>query len=424
MYLKDASTTTTLFMKLSVWFLSLSLVASALPSSAASDWQLYRHEGRDYVSLENVAKFYGFPPPPPVVAVEGKPPAFTQAADGATTPVPARSAPALPQINSVGEPSLSVSAPVGESQTITLDNGKHQLGVSMNSRVAHVNGVKQWLSFPTHIQEGKVLISRLDLVKNIEPQMRPDRIQGLGPVRTVIIDPGHGGHDKGAHSRYGFEKNFALDVSLRVRDILQERGFQVLMTRTSDVFIPLHERPKTANNTKDAIFVSIHFNSALSNPLAKGFEIFSLAPRGAPATNDTGFSTRNLREEPGNAVDTASAALSGSIYHSMLGQVPMEDRGLKHARFAVLRLARVPSVLVELGFLSNGSESALVGTPAWRAKVAQSIVTGIESYKDLAEQKQAPKLVAEYRKGGPGPEAAATVLPEAAPAITPAPAQN
>src|SRR5690606_13501394 len=117
---------------------------------------------------------------------------------------------------------------------------------------------------------------------------------------------------------------------------------------------------------------------------------------------------------------TASAALSGSIYHSMLGQVPMEDRGIKHARFAVLRLARVPSVLIELGFLSNGSESALVGTPAWRAKVAESIVTGIEGYKSLAEEKQAPKLVAEYRQGLSGAEGAGSLLPAPAPVITPA----
>lgn len=401
-------------MKLTPWFLLFFLLAGASLSWAADDWQLYRHEGRDYVSLENIAQFYGFPPPPPVVITPGKPPAFAQQTAVAAPP------PAAATTSEITPASVTTA----QTQTIHLDNGKHQLGVTMNSRGASVNGVKQWLSFPTVVQEGKVLLSRLDLVKNIEPQMRPDRIKGLGPVRTVVIDPGHGGHDKGALSRYGFEKNFALDVSTRVRDLLQERGFKVLMTRASDVFIPLHDRPKVANNLKDAIFVSIHFNSALSNPMARGFEIFSLAPRGAPATNDAGFSARNLREEPGNAVDTASAALSGSIYHSMLGQVPMEDRGLKHARFAVLRLARVPAVLIELGFLSNGSESALVGTPAWRAKVAQSIVTGIESYKNLAEEKQAPKLMAEYRRGIAESEASAALLPEAAPAIMPEPAQN
>ncbi|MGV3531493.1 MAG: N-acetylmuramoyl-L-alanine amidase family protein [Chthoniobacteraceae bacterium] len=411
-------------MKIPRWLFALLVLSGAVTSRGAEDWQLFRHEGRDYVALENIAKFYGFPPPPALRIQDGQPAVFAPTLTAAAAP-PAPAVPVPPPTTSDGTPpSTAQPAPEPGSSSVTLDNGKHQLGVSVNSRVAYVNGVKQWLSFPTHIQEGKLLISRLDLVKNIEPQFRPEKIQGLKPVRTVVIDPGHGGHDKGALARYGYEKNFALDVSTRVRDLLQERGFKVLMTRASDVFIPLHDRPKVANNLKDAIFVSIHFNSASSNPLARGFEIFSLAPRGAPSTNDSGFSARKLREEPGNAVDTASAALSGSIYHSMLGQVPMEDRGIKHARFAVLRLARVPSVLIELGFLSNGSESALVGTPAWRAKVAESIVTGIEGYKSLAEEKQAPKLVAEYRQGVSGGEGAASLLPAPAPTITPAPAQN
>lgn len=307
-------------MKIPHWLFALLVLSGAVTSRGAEDWQLFRHEGRDYVALENIAKFYGFPPPPALRIQDGQPAVFAPTLTAATAP-PAPAVPVPPPTTSDGTPpSTAQPAPEPGSSSVTLDNGKHQLGVSVNSRVAYVNGVKQWLSFPTHIQEGKLLISRLDLVKNIEPQFRPEKIQGLKPVRTVVIDPGHGGHDKGALSRYGYEKNFALDVSTRVRDLLQERGFKVLMTRASDVFIPLHDRPKVANNLKDAIFVSIHFNSASSNPLARGFEIFSLAPRGAPSTNDSGFSARNLREEPGNAVDTASAALSGSIYHSMLAR--------------------------------------------------------------------------------------------------------
>ncbi len=263
-----------------------------------------------------------------------------------------------------------------------------------------INGVKQWLAFPSVIQDGKVLISRLDVSKVIEPRLRPELIQGLEPVTTIVLDPGHGGHDKGAISRYGYEKDFALDVSLRARKLLEARGYTVAMTRTTDVFIPLQDRPHLAKTLPGSIFVSIHFNASPTGSEARGFEIFSMAPRGAPATNDAVFSMRDMREEPGNAHELQSSALAASIYYSLLGQVPTIDRGLKHARFAVLRLATVPAVLIECGFVSNGSESALIGSPPWRERVAQAIVEGIGEFKSLAEQKHLPKMFAEYRRLG------------------------
>ena len=170
------------------------------------------------------------------------------------------------------------------------------------------------------------------------------------------------------------------------------------MTRSADIFIPLPQRPAVANAIKDSIFVSIHFNSATSNSEARGFEIYSIAPRGAPATNDGVFTVRDLRDEPGDVVDTQSTALAGSIFHSLLGNVPLQDRGLKHARFAVLRLCTQPAVLIECGFVSNAAESALIGSPAWREQVAEAIVTGIDEFKGLAEQGHAPKMMAEYRR--------------------------
>ena len=204
--------------------------------------------------------------------------------------------------------------------------------------------------------------------------------------------------------------------------LLEQAGFKVVMTRSADIFIPLPQRPAVANAIKDSIFVSIHFNSATSNPDARGFEIYSIAPRGAPATNDGVFNVRDLRDEPGDVVDTQSTALAGSIFHSLLGNVPMPDRGLKQARFAVLRLCTQPAVLIECGFVSNAAESALIGSPAWREQVAEAIVTGIEEYKGLAEQRHAPKMMAEYRRHAPAnPYAAAARTPQPRPSTAPPP---
>lgn len=372
-----------------IWLAALGCAVLLGNGAFADDWKLYRIEGRDYVSLENIASFYGFPVPPPLDPATASSPA----------PVPAKR-PAAPAAASVEEaaPDVSLDFSPGDERRVLLENGRLSLAVTPNGRETEINGVKQWLAFPAAVQDGKVLISRLDLSKTIEPRLRPDKVQGLQPVTTVVLDPGHGGYDHGATSRFGYEKDFALDVALRARTILEKRGFKVVMTRSADIFVPLHERSAVANHIQDSIFVSIHFNSASSNSSARGFEIYSCAPRGAPATNDGGFGVRDLREEPGNAVDTQSAVLSGTIYHSLLGHVPLPDRGIKHARFAVLRLCTQPAVLIECGFVSNDADCSLIATEAWREQVAQSVVTGIEGYKELAELHQAPKMVADYRR--------------------------
>lgn len=364
----------------------LALLASGV-GVWADQWQIVRFEGRDYIPLDNIASFYGLPKPATITATPGSPvvPASAPAAKNAPTAAPS-------------EEPVFVPLDSGQEKAVKLENGKYELAFALESREAEINGVKQWLAFPTHLEDGRLLVSRLDLAKTIEPRLRPEKIEGMHPVTTVVLDPGHGGHDNGAPCRFGFEKNFALDVALRARALLEREGLKVVMTRSADIFIPLSQRPAIANGIKDSIFVSIHFNSASSNSEARGFEIYSIAPRGAPATNDGQFSLRDLRDEPGDVVDTQSTALAGSIFHSMLGNVPMQDRGLKHARFAVLRLCTQPAVLIECGFVSNPAESALIGSPAWRQQVAASIVSGIDEFKGLAEQGRAPKMMAEYRR--------------------------
>ena len=119
--------------------------------------------------------------------------------------------------------------------------------------------------------------------------------------------------------------------------------------------------------------------------------------------------------QPGSEVDAQSMALSVCIYHSLLGHIPEFDRGIKRARFAVLRLTKVPAVLVEGGFLTEPGECRLIAQQDWRAKLAQAIGVGIENYQALGVKKQPPMLVADYRRQGPGeklaPQATAPPLP-------------
>jgi N-acetylmuramoyl-L-alanine amidase len=172
------------------------------------------------------------------------------------------------------------------------------------------------------------------------------------------------------------------------------------MTREGDYFVPLEVRAQIANAAPDSIFVSIHFNATDRDPNATGFEIFSFTPRGAPSTSDTSLALSSLDMQAGSTVDTQSMALSSCIYHSLLGHIPEFDRGIKRARFAVLRLTRVPAVLIEGGFLTERGESELIAKNDWRTKLAQSISVGIQNYQALADKKQPPLLVADYRRQG------------------------
>jgi len=397
-------------MKTSRWLgvICCSVLSALTLRAGAAEWNLVRFESREYVTLDNIAEFYGFPKPPPV-DLTGHFTAAPAAPVAAQAPAPApplASGPASGPVNAAekvtDEPSPITSqdppSAVALSKTIVLDSGKMQIEVTVGLREAQINGVKHWLAFPVALHDGQVLVSRLDLSRIIEPNLRPELIEGMTPVTTVVLDPGHGGHDRGALSKFGFEKDFALDVALRARKLLESEGYKVEMTRATDVFIPLEQRPAVANNIPNSIFVSIHFNSSSTNADARGFEIFSIAPRGAPSTNDSVPRERDLREEPGNAVDMPSGALAGSVFHALLGHVPMVDRGVKHARFAVLRLCTQPAVLIECGFVSNNAESTLISSSAWRAHVAEAIVDGVANYRVLAERKTRPKVIADYRR--------------------------
>jgi N-acetylmuramoyl-L-alanine amidase len=323
---------------------------------AADDWQIIKVSGHDYLSVDNISKFYGLP---------------------------------------------AEVVPAGEK--MRFEAVSSPLEFVGGSREVIINGARSWLCFPVIEHEGKYLVSRTDLAKTIEPLLRPQRVPNAGKVETVVLDPGHGGHDKGALSRYGSEKDFALDVARTLRTVLQAKGLRVIMTREGDYFVPLEVRAQIANAARNSIFVSIHFNATDRDPNATGFEIFSFTPRGAPSTSDNSVAPSSLSMQAGTTVDAQSVALSACIYHSMIGHIPEFDRGIKRARFAVLRLTRVPAVLVEGGFLTERGESQLIAKKEWRARLAQAIGAGVENYVALGVKKQPPMLVADYRRQNKSP---------------------
>jgi N-acetylmuramoyl-L-alanine amidase len=319
-------------------------------TSAAVEWKVIKIGGRDFLTVDNVAAFYGFPQP----AMEGR--------------------------------------------NIRLHNDRNDLVFTIDSREMLVNGARNWLSFPVFVHDGKVVVSRIDLAKTLEPQLRPNMVQNLGRVQTIVLDPGHGGFDKGAISSYGYEKDYALDVARQLQPLLQAKGFRVLLTRESDVFVPLEVRAQIANKTTDSVFVSLHFNATDRDPAATGFEIYSLTPRGAPSTYEDDLTLASVNIQNGTGEDAASIELSSCIYHSLVGQIGEFDRGIKRARFAVLRLTKIPAVLLEPGFLTERGESRLIASSEWRKKLADAICAGIDNFRALSETKKRPMVVADYRR--------------------------
>ena len=173
----------------------------------------------------------------------------------------------------------------------------------------------------------------------------------FGQSRTVVIDAGHGGFDRGGVPGQRIsEKDKTLDVAQRLKRILQADGYRVIMTRDSDVFIPLPTRVAIANSYRGANFVSIHFNCA-SRVGANGIETYYYS--------------------------SDSASLAASIHRNVVSGAPSENRGIRRRGFYVLRRTAIPAVLVECGFLTNPTEGRLALTGDYRQRLAEQIARGI-----------------------------------------------
>lgn len=181
----------------------------------------------------------------------------------------------------------------------------------------------------------------------------------LQAFNTVVIDAGHGAHDRGASIGYVFEKHLALDTARRVEKLLRSQGIRVVMTRSSDVFLPLASRAAIGNRYGNALFVSVHYNYSKSVGGGSGLETFYTHNHSYP--------------------------LAAYIQAYIVQETGLHNRGVKFARFHVIRnTTKNPAVLVECGFVSNSSERAAMMSGRYREKMAQGIAKGILAYKRVA----------------------------------------
>ena len=306
------------------------------------NWEVARIGRVDYVTLESFQKFYGLKGP----------------------------------------------AVVDPEKSFDLTSPQGSMNLKVDSREMRWKGARYWLSHAVRQAEGVTLIPRVDLLKTFDPLLRPNVEIAKRPVLGVVVDPGHGGGDYGTRAARGLsEKAANLDVSKRLVRMLEGAGIPWVLTRTKDRYVDHGVRAALADDRPGYIFVSIHFNEDSSRETS-GWETYCLSPQYAPSTSSGGTLRGDERESwPGNEFDHHNFLLTQAIHRAAVldkTNAP-SDRGLKRARFKVLRLARAPSVLVEGGFMSNPREAALLKTEAYREQVARWVFDGIMAYRRSQE---------------------------------------
>jgi N-acetylmuramoyl-L-alanine amidase len=306
-------------------------LASIAAVALAEDWTVLRPNNRPYVTFANVAQFYQFPE-------------YTRV-----------------------------------SRTVSLRSERRTIRAQAGTNELSINGVRFFTNFPLLSNNNEDLISVMDVSKIIEPVLRPSRIQNPEKVETVVLDPGHGGNDQGASSSWGSEKIFTLDVALAARAQLLRAGYRVEMTRATDVAVSLEDRVSFANHFPRAVFVSIHFNSSAGGA---GVESYALAPEGVTSnmSSEHHVSAADLARHVGNAQDERNIALTASIHATVLSRLAAFDRGVRHARFHVLRDIKIPAVLIEGGFISDPAEGQRIATSYYRQRLGGAIAQGIQNY--------------------------------------------
>ena len=351
--------------------LAFCCLAFVLPLRAF-DWETATSNGREYVTLRSFCTFYGF----------------------------------------------SYQIPSG-NERFASRNEAHTISFKLGGIDIYVDGVHYVMSYPIESGDHDWLVSRMDVIKLFEPILRPTELANRHTIRGVVIDAGHGGSDNGATSRLGNEKTYTLDTAYRLDAILRAAGLKTVFTRRTDVFVDLYERAHIASLYPDYCFVSIHYNSASEE--ARGLETYCLAPRGAASTSSAYLTRGDIQKLPGNDYDTQNILLASMVHSEIIKLNPGDataDRGVKRARFVVIKQNVLPAILVEGGFVSNHMEAARVNRSDYRQSLAQAIARGVVRFaNDMGDRHfSEPDSIPE--SPAPAPKAIAVALPPVAQAPT------
>ena len=284
---------------------------------------------------------------------------------------------------------LTVTQP---AKKIVLQNQQTIIEISTDGREARINGQLVWLHAPPSRSWGRWCLTETDAQKILLPLFSPaSYLKGYGTA-VVVLDPGHGGNDPGATSPRGLvEPRIALDLAKRVRAKLIAEGFRVYLTRDVDRFIELDTRPRLAAVRQADLFISIHLNAA-NNRESRGIETYVLTSASYPSTSGVNGENnpKNNICHPANARDAQNNFFGYCLQKNICTAAKAEDRGLRHARFVVIKEAPCVAALVECGFLSNAGEERKLMTDEHRDALATGLAKGIIEYGHAVRRANPP----------------------------------
>lgn len=276
-------------------------------------------------------------------------------------------------------------APQISKDSFSVNSPYTALVFHKESRKLSFNDILIWLHEAPEIKRNSWYLNQSDAEHTLKPLLRPFDLKPHKAVRLVVLDPGHGGSDSGAISpRNVHEKKAVLDIARRTQTQLQQAGIKVRLTRDADRTLSLAARVQKARIWQAGIFVSIHLNSA-GNAAAHGAETYLLPFAGRPSTSGN---NRNNNKTGGNNFDSQNLLLAYYTQTALVKNAGFADRGVRRARYAVLKEAPCPAILVECGFLSNPAEEARIIKSTERQKIAAALAQGIMTYINRTEQNQ------------------------------------
>lgn len=314
--------------RLSLRLLLVAVLTPGIPAAALGTWRARVPPGRK--SLKELSASYGFPRPRPV------------------------------------------------KDTLTLKSKYTEIVFHADGRRILFNNILVWMNAGSEAAGGEWHVATIDADTVLAPLLRSSDLPAIDPARTVVIDPGHGGDDTGAMAPGKLlEKQLVLDVAARTLAALRNAGnVKTRLTRTADTTLSLAQRTELAGKWDAALFVSIHMNSA-PNKAACGIETYVLPAPGFPSTSGN---DKRTEAAPGNRHDAANSFLAYCVHRQLLKQSGAPDRGIRRARFDVIRDAPCPAVLIECGFLSHSAERSRLASTDYRQMLAKAIADGIRDF--------------------------------------------
>lgn len=291
------------------------------------------------------------------------------------------------------------------TRAVTLTKDSHKINMMAGQDLVLVDGAERRLKQLVCFYQGTIAVPYQAKKEIFDVLFKADVISSQGSVaplstiKKVIIDAGHGGKDPGAISRNGLkEKDINLDIAKNLGNRLNSDGIEVIYTRSNDKFISLEERVNIANSSDAELFVSVHTNASRARHV-NGFEVYYIS-RDANDTERALYAAQNFKLNldsscfASDSLDLKttvwdliyahnrleSVELASDICRKIKDDLSAKILGIKGAKFIVLKGARMPAVLIEVGFLSNKNEELLLRSGYYRRQLAQTIACGIEKY--------------------------------------------